>query len=158
MTGPIPDLSALSDLTILRLYGNQLTGPIPDLSGLTKLAILDLSGNLLCLPEGTDLSGLGEIVAAHLASLNLPSCASVASAAEERNALVAFYEATNGANWRRSDNWLSDQPVGTWYGVGAGDSGHVIHLILESNGLSGTLPDLSAFTYLQALVISMETN
>ena len=89
-------------------------------------------------------------MAAHLASMILPSCASVASAAE-RNALVTFYEATDGANWRRSDNWLSDQPVGTWYGVGAGDSGHVINLFLELNGLSGTLPDLSAFTYLQEL-------
>jgi len=37
--------------------------------------------------------------------------------ASERDALIAFYESTNGYNWVKSDNWLSDSPVNDWYGV-----------------------------------------
>ena len=38
----------------------------------------------------------------------------------ERDALVAFYHAMDGANWLRQDNWLTDQPIWEppgWYGV-----------------------------------------
>ena len=38
----------------------------------------------------------------------------------ERDALVAFYHAMDGANWIRKDNWLTDQPIWQppgWYGV-----------------------------------------
>ena len=47
LTGPIPDLSALTELRRLILAGNQLTGSIPDLSALTKLTDLILGGNQL---------------------------------------------------------------------------------------------------------------
>ena len=30
----------------------------------------------------------------------------------DREALVALYNATDGENWYRSDNWLSDAPLG----------------------------------------------
>ena len=97
MTGPIPDLSALTKLTYLdlefnRLTGpilnlgrltrlthlslrfNQLTGPAPDLSALTSLTWLDLEGNQLCLPQSPGLSGANQVVTGHLNSLNLPAC------------------------------------------------------------------------------------
>ena len=32
-------------------------------------------------------------------------------AAAESAALTALYEATDGANWTRNDNWLSDAPL-----------------------------------------------
>ncbi|HEX8530702.1 MAG TPA: hypothetical protein VF646_11800, partial [Cytophagales bacterium] len=32
-------------------------------------------------------------------------------------ALRAIYAATDGAHWRRNDNWLGEEPVDTWYGV-----------------------------------------
>ncbi len=69
----------------------------------------------------------------------------------ERAALVALYNATGGANWTRSANWLSDEPIATWYGVLTDDSGNVAGLDLEHNGLSGPLPDLSALTSLKTL-------
>ena len=56
------------------------------------------------------LDWLNAAVAAHLESL-LPSCASAVP--EERAALVAFYEATGGANWSNSGNWLTDEQPGT---------------------------------------------
>ena len=77
LTSTIPDMSALINLTDLDLGYNQLTGPIPDMSVLSNLKrpwVLDLRGNLLCLPEGTKLSRLNNVVTAHLQSLNLPVC------------------------------------------------------------------------------------
>ncbi len=54
-------------------------------------------------------------------------------------ALRAIYETTGGAHWRRNDNWLSDQPVDTWYGVTV-RGGVVTSLDLAANNLTGTLP------------------
>ena len=78
------------------------------------------------------------------------------AAPEERAALVALYQATNGANWAHSDNWLSDAPVASWYGVVTDDGDHVTELNLPANGLSGPIPDLSALTSLTRL--SLQTN
>ena len=43
--------------------------------------------------------------------------ASSGSAETDREALVAFYNATDGENWYGSDNWLSEAPLGEWEGV-----------------------------------------
>ena len=159
LSGPVPDLDALSNLTELDLGGNQLSGPVPDMNALVNLISLSLTGNQLCLSEDIDLSGLSEIVAAHLQSLNLPSCTGAQppetpqnpAAPEERAALVALYQATNGANWTHNDNWLSDAPVAAWYGVVTDDGGGVTELNLPANGLIGPIPDLSALTSLTYL-------
>jgi Leucine-rich repeat (LRR) protein/sugar lactone lactonase YvrE len=45
LNGPLPDISALTDLTLVKLYNNALTGPIPDLSALTQLSYLHLYNN-----------------------------------------------------------------------------------------------------------------
>ena len=34
----------------------------------------------------------------------------------DREALIAFYEATDGPDWTRNDHWLSERPVDEWYG------------------------------------------
>ena len=57
-----------------------------------------------------------------------------------RAALVTLYKATDGPNWNRNDNWLSDAPLGEWYGVTTDDQGRVIELILSQNQLSGEVP------------------
>ena len=151
LTGPVPDLSALSNLQTLSLSRNQLTGPVPDLSALTDLTTLSLHGNSLCLPENFNLAGLNSDPAASLLGLFLPSCTGgspllPSSPPEERAALVALYKATGGANWTRNDNWLSDAPVATWYGVTIDGRGRVTKLYLESNGLSGPIPNLDDLT------------
>lgn len=58
----------------------------------------------------------------------------------ERNALIAIYNALDGANWTKNDNWCSDKPVGEWYGVNTNTEGLVTDISLEYVGLSGTLP------------------
>ena len=76
LSGPILNLNHLTNLTYLILRNNQLSGPIPDLSALTKLQSVDLSANPLCLPANSDFTGLDSFTAAHLESLQLPTCTS----------------------------------------------------------------------------------
>ena len=58
----------------------------------------------------------------------------------DRDALVALYHATGGANWRSNRNWLSNTPLDQWYGVTTNSSDRVTELELSFNGLTGQLP------------------
>ena len=69
----------------------------------------------------------------------------------DRAALVALYRATDGPNWVNSENWLTDAPLRTWYGVDTDASGRVARLDLSGSfdyeaqqsvvhGLSGAIP------------------
>ena len=86
-------------------------------------------------------------------SATVGESSAVPEATEERAALVALYEATDGANWMRGDSWLSDDPIGTWYGVTTDSSGRVTALSLSRNKLNGPFPDLSALTELKHLAL-----
>ena len=59
--------------------------------------------------------------------------------AGDKEALVALYNATDGENWANNENWLSDEPLGAWYGVDIGD-GRVKRLLLSNNRLTGPIP------------------
>ena len=63
-----------------------------------------------------------------------------ASPPEERAALVALYSSTDGENWIDNTNWLSDRPLGEWYGVKTGLRNNVISLVLDRNNLRGKIP------------------
>ena len=70
----------------------------------------------------------------------------------DREALVAIYNATNGEFWARRQNWLSNAPIGTWYGVTANASGRVAELNLSENQLAGEIPsELGNLASLQEL-------
>ena len=69
----------------------------------------------------------------------------------ERDALVALYNATDGPNWTRNTNWLSDSPISTWYGVTLDETDRVGELRLSTNQLSGSIPNLGALTRLRVL-------
>ena len=58
----------------------------------------------------------------------------------DRQALVAIFDATGGANWKKSTNWVTDEPIGEWYGVGTDSGGRVTGLDLVNNGLNGAIP------------------
>ena len=64
----------------------------------------------------------------------------VGSVDGDRAALVALYNATDGANWIGNTNWLSDKPLGEWDGVGTNAQGRVDTLALPVNQLSGSIP------------------
>ena len=60
---------------------------------------------------------------------------------DEREALTAFYHATDGPKWTDSTNWLDDDmELGEWHGVTTNSAGEVTRLILRGNELSGSLP------------------
>ena len=74
------------------------------------------------------------------------------SAETDREALTALFNATDGANWISSTNWLSDKPLEEWQGVSVDDEGRVSRLRLELFGLSGPLPaELGKLANLEAL-------
>lgn len=81
----------------------------------------------------------------------------------EKDALIALYNATDGTNWKKLssevggtlisvENWCTDKPLSTWYGVELNSEGHVIYLHLSNLGLKGTLPEeLGDLIYCQDL-------
>ncbi|MDE2963436.1 MAG: hypothetical protein OXU26_05965, partial [Acidobacteriota bacterium] len=75
------------------------------------------------------------------------------SPAAEREALVAVYNATDGANWSNNRNWLSDEPLEEWHGVTVQD-GRVTSLDLNDNQLTGSIPaELGNLVNLRFLVL-----
>ncbi len=62
------------------------------------------------------------------------------SAASDRAALEALYDATGGASWTNSAGWKTSVPLGGWYGVTTDASGRVTRLELGDNGLTGSIP------------------
>ncbi|MDE2661465.1 MAG: hypothetical protein OXI39_00465, partial [Gemmatimonadota bacterium] len=58
----------------------------------------------------------------------------------DRVALIALYEATNGAGWKNHANWLTGAPLVDWYGVGTDGVGRVTALRLPDNDLEGRIP------------------
>ena len=71
----------------------------------------------------------------------------------ERNALVAFYNATGGPNWTNSQNWNSTQAVSTWFGItvtNVSGQDRVTGIQLSENNILGsvgsTLNDLTFLT------------
>ena len=87
------------------------------------------------------------------ATATAPPAAS-GSAETDREALVALYNATDGENWNRSDNWLSDAPLGEWEGVTT-DDGRVTRLHLHANDLSGEIPEeLGSLSNLRELYLN----
>ena len=69
----------------------------------------------------------------------------------DRATLVALYHATDGPNWRKSDNWLTDAPLREWRGVSTAE-GRVVQLRLHWQGLTGPIPpELGNLTSLEEL-------
>lgn len=74
--------------------------------------------------------------------------------ANDRRALEAFYDATDGPNWADDANWLSTAPLAEWRGVSA-EGGRVSYISLPNNGLSGQIPpELGNLSELGGLILS----
>lgn len=69
-------------------------------------------------------------------------------------ALVDLYNSTNGTGWKIKTNWLSKQPVNTWYGLNV-VGGRVNVLTLQNNALRGSLP-VSFGDLTQLIIIHFE--
>ena len=78
--------------------------------------------------------------------------------ATDRAALVALYNATDGANWTNNTHWLSTRPLSDWYGVTTDADGRVTRVSLYFNALSGTIPaELGSLDRLQYLYLADNT-
>ena len=150
LTGAMPDsIGNLTGLQHLTLHDNQLTGLIPSSYGnLSALEVTFLfSGNQLtgCIPAGLQGVPRNDFFA------QLPFCAAT-SLGSDRAALVALYNVTGGGNWADNTGWLSNAPMGQWYGVTTDSSGRVTELVLGENSLAGTIPaELGNLTSLKVL-------
>ena len=75
------------------------------------------------------------------------------TATSDRTAMIAFYNSMGGPNWANNTNWLSDKPVGDWYGITTDNRGRIIRISLHYNGLNGQIPlqfgDLDALEELE---------
>ena len=138
LSGEIPtELGNLSNLQELSLHNNaELTGPLPlSFTNLDTLNTLSLSGTLLCAPIDTTFQNWLEGIEHKSGVVNCGD-----DAVLDRNVLIALYNATDGTNWKTSTNWLTDEPLESWYGIGVNTAGRVDSLILEENDMSGTIP------------------
>ena len=73
----------------------------------------------------------------------------------DRQALVAIFDATGGPNWKKSTNWLTDEPIGEWHGVSTDTGGRVAGLRLVDNGLNGAIPpEIAILTNLEDLQLA----
>jgi Leucine-rich repeat (LRR) protein len=81
----------------------------------------------------------------------------------ERDALIAIYNSTAGTYWTYKNNWRNPENPSefnvpgteySWYGVHLNsDYSHVEIINLSNNNLTGSIPDLSALTYLKELYL-----
>ncbi|MGH8123117.1 MAG: hypothetical protein ACREPT_10150, partial [Rudaea sp.] len=82
--------------------------------------------------------------------------AQAAIPASERAVLINLYNSANGANWIFSSGW--NGAPGTecsWYGVGCDAAQTTVNRItLVGDGLSGSLPSLSALPNLQVFNVN----
>jgi len=150
LSGQLPPvLAELIHLRRLILTGNsELAGPIPP--ALITLALNELYTDETGLCASSDVvfqSWLDVIPDANVVNcINNP---------DEISALVMFYHQTNGPNWANSTNWLSNAPLGTWYGVETDATGSVIELTLTNNNVSGVIPsEIGNLSSLQILRLS----
>lgn len=72
----------------------------------------------------------------------------------EYDALVAFYNSTDGNNWKNNTFWLTDSSVVDWYGIST-EGFHISGIILEDNQLNNKIPsDIANLSDLQYLVLN----
>ncbi|WP_419858193.1 leucine-rich repeat domain-containing protein [Candidatus Palauibacter irciniicola] len=99
----------------------------------------------------TAVSGGTAAVTVREGSSGLNATALLVVADDPRDVLFQLHTAMRGHFWINSENWRTDAPLGTWYGVTTDEQGRVIELDLSDNGLAGSIPP--AIARLATLVV-----
>ena len=77
----------------------------------------------------------------------------------ERDALIAIYNALGGDNWTNNENWCTDKPVEDWYGIQVDASGNIVSIDLCGNNLKGNIPkEIGVFSKLTYLNFQANNN
>ena len=150
LSGVLPgSLSSLKSLQELRIGGNS------ELGGRLALAMTSLSlralrydNTTVCAPADPSFRNWLQSISSHAGTgIECPPLT-------DRDGLEVLYQSAHGLNWAAKDNWLTDAPLGNWYGVHTDDQGQVTGIVLETNGLTGVLPpELGNLANLQWLVL-----
>ena len=136
LKGPLPsELGSMIDLRRLILNGNpMLVGQLPrELMNLT-IETLQVDETGLCAPVDNDFQSWLMSISQKSVIVN---CQEVL---DNRSVLTMLYSNTDGPNWLNNTNWLSQRPLGEWFGVTTDNAGRVTKLALERNGIRGQLP------------------
>ena len=130
--------------------GSVLSGPRLEIALATALTSADTAVTVeLGADAVTDGASNGNLAVPATAVTN-----AITTAATEREALEALYNATGGATWTNNTNWLSAEALSEWHGVSTDATGRVTDLYLTQNGLSGEIPaELGDLTTLQNLYL-----
>ena len=139
VVAPLPTtVAVMPDTVVLTAVGQtaQLTAEVRDqagrvmdgvpvawLSAETTVAAVDASGLV------TAVGGGAVTVTARAGEASGDALVTVAIDLD-RVALVALYNATDGPNWVDNTNWLTDAPLGDWYGVSTNGAGRVVRIDL----------------------------
>lgn len=82
---------------------------------------------------------------------------------KERKALIAFYKALDGDNWKsiwghtdiKNENWCSNAPISSWAGILTNEDGRVTKIWLPGCNLTGTIPpEIGDLTELEVLQLN----
>ena len=126
---------------VLDQYGNSMTGVSVTWNSSDITVARVRSGVVTALGEGetTIVASVGDVQGTSRITVRNP----------ERAALIAFYQATDGPNWQNNEGWLTDLPLGAWYGVRTDDDRRVVRIELRGvvhpsgvtrHGLAGPIP------------------
>ena len=160
VVAPLPTaVTVTPDTVVLTAVGQtaQLTAEVRDQAGRvvdrvpvawssadTTVAVVDTAGLV------TAVGGGAVTVAARAGEASGDAHVNVAIN-HDQAALVALYNATDGPNWVDNTNWLTDAPLGEWYGVDTNTASRVVRIDLAGqwdsearkyvrHGLQGELP------------------
>ena len=121
--------------TVLDHIGHTIEGAeVTWESGDEAIATVDGQGLVTAVSSGT------VEITARSGEVSSASSVTVKDVVLDREVLTILYHSTNGDEWTNNQNWLSDGPLNTWYGVRTNSHGEVVRLELKRNNLQGPIP------------------
>lgn len=154
LTGSISDLAALPDLYFLALGGNELDGPLPNLALLPSLRFLSLlanhfSGSIDTLASGANLVGID--LGFNDLSGSIPDLTGLTRLeflVLEDNEISGVIPSFSNLDRLYYINLENNQLSGA---IPGDLPSHMVYLLLGDNQLSGSIPDMAALTRLRAI-------
>ena len=143
------DLRALTELEAVDVSTNDLSGRLPLSLTSSTIDVLRYGNTEICVADDDSIREWLKSISVHDGS------GIACKARSDREILELFYKATSArVPWGRSTNWLTDEPISTWYGISVNAEGRVIAIRINVNDLSGTIPaDLAGLDKLETLDI-----